>query len=160
MADNDQTTKDQVVAEESLENQETVAEQVENNEYQAEVAEVQENDVVESNEQESVEVVDKNLNNFNVGDTVVVNYRIKEGDKSRIQPFTGIVIGIKNSGVSKTFTVRRMAVGNIGVERIFPVNSPNIESVVTKSRGKVRRAKLYYLRDRIGKSASKVKRKE
>lgn len=98
--------------------------------------------------------------NFNVGDTVVVNYKITEGEKSRVQPFTGIVIGIKSSGISKTFTVRRVSVGSIGVERIFPLSSPNVESVIVKSRGKVRRAKLYYLRDRVGRSATKIKRKE
>ena len=97
---------------------------------------------------------------FNVGDRVVVNYRITEGEKSRIQAFEGIVIAMKGSGASRTFTVRRMGVGNIGVERIFPLNSPNIDSVSVKSSGETRRAKLYYLRDRIGKSATKLKDKK
>ncbi len=96
---------------------------------------------------------------FNVGDTVIVDFQIKEGDKTRIQAFEGVVIGMKNSGISKTFTVRRIAVGGIGVERIFPLYSPKIENIKVKSRGKVRRAKLYYLRDRIGKAA-KVKEKK
>ncbi len=107
--------------------------------------------------EQSVKAENKPQVNFNVGDKVIVNYRIKEGEKSRIQPYEGIVIGIKGGGVSKTFTVRRMAAGNIGVERIFPVFSPNIESVKVKARGKVRRAKLYYLRSRTGKSATKIK---
>ena len=94
---------------------------------------------------------------FGVGDRVIVNYKIVEGNKSRVQPYEGIVIGIKGGGVSKTFTVRRMGAGNIGVERIFPMQSPNIDSITVRSRGKVRRAKLYYLRDRVGKAASKIK---
>lgn len=94
---------------------------------------------------------------FNVGDRVVVNYKIVEGDKSRVQPYEGVVIGIKGGGISKTFTVRRIGAANIGVERIFPMQSPNIDSVTIKTRGKVRRSKLYYLRDRVGKAASKVK---
>jgi len=98
-------------------------------------------------------------NTFNVGDKVVVNYKIKEGEKSRIQPYEGLVIAKKGSGLSKTFTVRRIANGGFGVERIFPEFSPNIESVVVKTAGKVRRAKLYYMRDRIGKLAMKVKEK-
>lgn len=94
---------------------------------------------------------------FNVGDKVVVNYKIVEGSKSRVQPYEGIVIGIKGSGISRTFTVRRMGAANIGVERIFPLKSPNIESVSVKAKGSVRRAKLYYLRERTGKAASKIK---
>lgn len=96
---------------------------------------------------------------FNVGDKVIVNYKIKEGEKSRIQPYEGLVIAKKGSGLSKTFTVRRIANGGLGVERIFPEFSPNIESVVVKTPGSVRRAKLYYMRDRIGKLAMKVKEK-
>lgn len=98
-------------------------------------------------------------NTFNVGDKVVVNYKIKEGEKSRIQPYEGLVISKKGMGLSKTFTVRRIANGGLGVERIFPEYSPNIESVVVKTKGKVRRAKLYYMRDRVGKLAMKVKEK-
>ncbi len=100
------------------------------------------------------------LEDFNVGDKIVVNYRITEGKKTRIQPFEGLVIGIKNSGISKTFTVRRIGAASIGVERIFPLYSPNIDSIKVKSKGKVRRAKLYYLRDRVGKAALKVKEKK
>ena len=95
--------------------------------------------------------------NFQIGDRVVVNYKIIEGDKTRTQPFEGIVIAQKNSGLSKTFTVRRLGAGNVGVERIFPISSPNIDSIDIKARGKIRRAKLYYIREKIGKAASKIK---
>ncbi|PIR42368.1 50S ribosomal protein L19 [candidate division WWE3 bacterium CG_4_9_14_0_2_um_filter_35_11] len=98
-------------------------------------------------------------NTFNVGDKVVVNYRIKEGEKARIQPYEGLVISKKGSGMSRTFTVRRIANGGLGLERIFPEFSPNIESIVVKAAGKVRRAKLYYMRERVGKLAMKVKEK-
>ena len=94
---------------------------------------------------------------FEVGDTVRVACRIKEGDKSRTQMFEGTVIAKKHGGVEETFTVRRVAHG-VGVERVFPVNSPNVEKVEVIRQGKVRRAKLYYLRDRVGKAA-KVKAK-
>lgn len=95
--------------------------------------------------------------NFEVGDTVRVSCRIKEGDKSRTQMFEGTVIAKKHGGVEETFTVRRVSHG-VGVERVFPVNSPNVEAVEVIRQGKVRRAKLYYLRDRVGKAA-KVKAK-
>ncbi len=92
---------------------------------------------------------------FNIGDTVKVHVRIQEGDKSRIQLFEGTVIAKKHGGVSETFTVRRVAHG-CGIERVFPLHSPVVEKVEVVRCGKVRRAKLYYLRDRVGKAA-KVK---
>jgi len=92
---------------------------------------------------------------FNVGDTVKVHVRIKEGERQRIQIFEGTVIARQHGGINETFTVRRTSYG-VGVERVFPINSPNVEKVEVTRRGKVRRAKLYYLRDRVGK-ASKVK---
>ena len=92
---------------------------------------------------------------INIGSTVRVHVRIKEGDKSRIQVFEGTVIAKNNSGIAETFTVRRVSYG-VGVERVFPVHSPNVEKVETVRNGKIRRAKLYYLRDRVGKAA-KVK---
>ena len=92
---------------------------------------------------------------FNIGDTVKVHVRIQEGDKSRIQLFEGTVIAKKHGGVSETFTVRRVAHG-CGIERVFPLHSPVVETVEVVRYGKVRRAKLYYLRDRVGKAA-KVK---
>ena len=94
---------------------------------------------------------------FSVGDTVRVDVKIREGDRERIQAFEGTVIAINGSGVTETFTVRRVSYG-VGVERVFPVNSPNVADVKVVRYGKVRRAKLYYLRDRVGK-ASKVKEK-
>ncbi len=93
-----------------------------------------------------------------IGDTVDVYFRITEGDKTRIQTFSGIIIARKGSGPRETFTVRRISYGE-GVERVFPVSSPLVEKVVPRKRGKVRRAKLYYLRSRKGKKATKVKEK-
>lgn len=92
---------------------------------------------------------------FNIGDTVRVSVRIKEGERERIQAFEGTVIAKRHGGVAETFTVRRSMHG-VGVERVFPVNSPFVEKVDVIRRGKVRRAKLYYLRTRTGKAA-KVK---
>jgi len=90
-----------------------------------------------------------------IGSTVKVHVRIKEGEKERIQVFEGTVIAKNNGGIAETFTVRRLSYG-VGVERVFPVHSPIVAKVETVRRGKVRRAKLYYLRDRVGKAA-KVK---
>ena len=87
-----------------------------------------------------------------VGDYVKVSVKIREGDKERIQMFEGTVIDMKHGGISETFTVRRVAYG-CGVERVFPVHSPNVVAVDVVRHGKVRRAKLYYLRDRVGKAA-------
>jgi large subunit ribosomal protein L19 len=92
---------------------------------------------------------------FNVGDTVRVSFKIVEGKTERIQAYEGLVIAIKNAGVAKTFTVRKNSYG-VGVERVFPLNSPRVEKVDVLRRGKVRRAKLYYIRTKIGKK-SKVK---
>lgn len=92
-----------------------------------------------------------------IGSTVRVHVKIKEGAKERIQVFEGTVIAKKHGGVAETFTVRRISYG-VGVEKVFPVHSPNVVKVETVRRGKVRRAKLYYLRDRVGK-AVKVKEK-
>ena len=94
---------------------------------------------------------------FSIGDTIRVDVNIREGDRERIQQFEGTVIARKGSGISETFTVRRISYG-VGVEKVFPLYSPVIEKVETVRKGKVRRAKLYYLRDRVGKAA-KVKEK-
>ena len=94
---------------------------------------------------------------FEVGDTVDVHLKIKEGDKERVQIFSGTVISRKGRGMNESFTVRRL-VNEEGVERIFPVNSPNIVKIVPVRSGKVRRAKLYFLRDRIGKAVKLVQR--
>lgn len=92
---------------------------------------------------------------FSIGDTVRVHVKIKEGERERIQTFEGTVIARKHSGVSETFTVRRVSYG-VGVERVFPVHSPNIDKLEVVRKGKARRGKLYYLRNRVGKAA-KVK---
>ncbi|UCF36143.1 MAG: 50S ribosomal protein L19 [Acidobacteriota bacterium] len=96
--------------------------------------------------------MDREIPEFRPGDTVKVNVRIREGDKFRIQAFEGVVIGLKRRGLQSTFTVRKVTAG-YGVERIFPLYSPMIESVERLKRGRVRRAKLYYLRARKGKAA-------
>lgn len=95
---------------------------------------------------------------FRAGDNVVVSYKIIEGDKQRIQDFRGDVIQIKGEGATKTFTVRKVSNG-VGVERIFPFQSPNIAEIKVLKRGKVRRARLYYLRDLVGKKARIKERK-
>ena len=96
--------------------------------------------------------VKKEIPEFEIGDTVKVDVNIKEGDRERIQVFEGTVIARKGSGVSETFTVRRLSYG-VGIERVFPIHSPNVKDVKIVRRGRVRRAKLYYLRDRVGKAA-------
>ncbi len=101
----------------------------------------------------------KGASNFGVGDTVRVHTKVTEGDKERIQIFSGVVIGCRGHGLNSTFTVRRISYGE-GVERIFPVHSPRIDKVEVERKGSVRRAKLTYLRQRIGKSATLVKEKE
>ncbi|MBD3280371.1 50S ribosomal protein L19, partial [Candidatus Dojkabacteria bacterium] len=93
---------------------------------------------------------------FEVGDTVAVHTIIREKGKDRIQVFKGVVIAMKGSGTSKTFTVRKVATGGIGVEKIFPLHSTNIQKVEFVKKGKVRRSKLYYMRKRIGKQATKI----
>ena len=89
---------------------------------------------------------------FRAGDTVAVDYIITEGEKSRIQQFRGDVIQIKGEGLTKTFTVRKIS-NAVGVERIFPMSSPSIDKITIVKRGKVRRSRLFYLRDRVGKKA-------
>jgi large subunit ribosomal protein L19 len=96
--------------------------------------------------------MDRKIPEFRSGDTVRVNVKIQEGDKSRIQVFEGVVIAIKRNGLSSTFTVRKVSVG-YGVERIFPFYSPTIQTIELVKSGRVRRAKLYYLRERKGKAA-------
>ena len=99
--------------------------------------------------------IKENRPQFEIGDTVRVHVNIREGERERVQMFEGTVIAKRGSGVSETFTVRRVSYG-VGVERVFPVNSPNVKGVDVVRNGKIRRAKLYYLRDRVGKAA-KVK---
>lgn len=101
------------------------------------------------------ESIKKEMPQIEIGDVVKVHVKIKEGEKERIQLFEGTVIAKKHGGVQETFTVRRISHG-CGIERVFPIHSPNVDSVELVRHGKVRRAKLYYLRDRVGKAA-KVK---
>ena len=97
----------------------------------------------------------ENAENFRIGDTIKVYFKIIEGKNERVQVYEGIVVALNNSGVRRTMTVRKISYG-VGVERIFPIHSPRIEKIEVVRRGRIRRAKLYYLRDRYGKSA-KVK---
>jgi large subunit ribosomal protein L19 len=94
----------------------------------------------------------KNFPAFSAGDTITVTYTIKEGDKERLQSFTGVVIQRRGTSTRETFTIRKMS-GNVGVERIFPVSSPFIEKIVVNKRGVVRRARIFYLRNLTGKKA-------
>lgn len=96
---------------------------------------------------------------FHPGDTVAVSVKVVEGNKERVQEFKGIVMGIKGSGINRTFRVRKISNG-VGVERIFPINSPKIDKVDIVKQGSVRRAKLYYLRKLTGKAATKIKEKK
>ena len=107
--------------------------------------------------EEMVKARDNDLN-FYPGDTVKVNVRVVEGDKERIQPFEGVIMRRRSNGTGSTFTVRRMSFG-VGIERTFPLHSPRVESVEVVRRGAVRRAKLYYLRQRSGKGA-RIKEKQ
>src|SRR5512135_3637786 len=96
---------------------------------------------------------------FGVGDSVRVHTKVVEGDKERIQIFSGVVIGMRGSGLNETFTVRRISYGE-GVERVFPVHSPRVDKIEVERKGSVRRAKLTYLRKRLGKGATLVKERE
>lgn len=105
------------------------------------------------------EYLKKDIPVFGVGDTVRVMVKIPEADKVRLHPFEGIVIAKRGSGIKTNFTVRRVSYGE-GIERVFPLHSPNIERIEVLRSGKVRRAKLYYLRGRVGKRATKIDSKE
>ena len=94
----------------------------------------------------------KEVPQIEIGDTIKVDVNIREGQRERIQVFEGTVIAMKGSGISETFTVRRVSYG-VGVERVFPIHSPNVKGIKLVRKGHVRRAKLYYLRDRVGKAA-------
>src|SRR5258705_7378619 len=111
------------------------------------------NIIIQKIEQEQLK---PNPSSFKVGDTVRVHTRVREGDKERIQIFSGIVIGRKGTGLNQTFTVRRISYGE-GVERVFPVHSPRIAKVEVEKQGRARRAKLNYLRNRKGKEATAVR---
>ena len=103
-------------------------------------------------EAEQIERLGKTIPEFQPGDTLVVNVKVKEGERTRVQAYEGVCIARNGGGLNESFTVRKISYGE-GVERVFPIYSPNIDSIKVSRRGKVRRAKLYYLRDRRGKSA-------
>lgn len=98
------------------------------------------------------EQIRSDLPEFSIGDTLKIHYKIVEGKNERVQVYEGLCIAIKRSGIRKTFKVRKISYG-VGVERTFPLNSPRIQNIEISRRGRVRRAKLYYIRDRVGKSA-------
>lgn len=102
---------------------------------------------------EKAQIADKKVPEFRSGDTLKLAMRIKEGDKSRIQNFEGICIAKHGTGVGETFTIRKIGANGVGVERIFPLYSETIEEIIVLRKGRVRRAKLFYLRDRRGKAA-------
>ncbi len=108
--------------------------------------------IIEELEKEEIARLGKKVPDFAPGDTLKVNVRVKEGDRERVQAYEGVCIGRAGAGLNENFTVRKISFGE-GVERVFPVHSPLLHSVEVVRRGKVRRAKLYYLRDRRGKSA-------
>ncbi len=109
-------------------------------------------DIIAQLEAEQAAKLGANIPEFQPGDTLIVNVKVKEGERSRVQAYEGVCIARQGGGLNESFTVRKISYGE-GVERVFPVYSPNIDSIKVVRRGKVRRAKLYYLRDRRGKSA-------
>ncbi|MDG2354601.1 MAG: 50S ribosomal protein L19 [Paracoccaceae bacterium] len=109
--------------------------------------------IIEQLDNDQITKLGKNIPDFSPGDTLRVGYKVSEGSRSRVQNYEGVVISRKGGdGIAASFTVRKISFGE-GVERVFPLHSPNIENITVVRRGKVRRAKLYYLRDRSGKSA-------
>src|SRR3954454_9339721 len=108
--------------------------------------------IIQQLEQEQIAKLNKTIPDFQPGDTVIVNVRVKEGERTRVQAYEGVCISRSGGGIQESFTVRQISYGE-GVERVFPVYSPLVESVKVVRRGAVRRAKLYYLRDRRGKAA-------
>jgi len=115
--------------------------------------------IIEQLEREEVARLGKTIPDFQPGDTLVVNVKVKEGERTRVQAYEGVCIARSGGGLNESFTVRKISYGE-GVERVFPVHGPLIDSIKVVRRGKVRRAKLYYLRDRRGKSARIVERAE
>jgi len=115
--------------------------------------------IIQQLEQEQIAKLGKTIPDFQPGDTVIVNVKVKEGERSRVQAYEGVCIARSGGGLQESFTVRKISYGE-GVERVFPIYSPNIDSIKVVRRGAVRRAKLYYLRDRRGKSARIAERAE
>ena len=115
--------------------------------------------IIQQLEQEQIAKLGKTIPVFQPGDTVIVNVKVKEGERTRVQAYEGVCIARSGGGLQESFTVRKISYGE-GVERVFPIYSPNVESIKVVRRGAVRRAKLYYLRDRRGKSARIAERAE
>jgi large subunit ribosomal protein L19 len=115
--------------------------------------------IIQQLEQEQIAKLGKTIPDFQAGDTVIVNVKVKEGERSRVQAYEGVCIARSGGGLQESFTVRKISYGE-GVERVFPIYSPMIDSIKVVRRGAVRRAKLYYLRDRRGKSARIAERTE
>lgn len=115
--------------------------------------------IIEQLEKEQADSLNKTIPAFAPGDTLKVNVKVVEGDRQRVQTFEGVCIGRKNAGLNSAFTVRKLSYGE-GVERVFPLYSPNVDSIEVVRRGDVRRAKLYYLRGRTGKSARITEKKD
>ena len=115
--------------------------------------------IIEELEREQIAALGKTIPDFEPGDTLQVNVKVVEGDRTRIQAYEGVCIARSGGGLNESFTVRKISYGE-GVERVFPIHSPLIDSIKVVRRGKVRRAKLYYLRDRRGKSARIAERAE
>jgi large subunit ribosomal protein L19 len=115
--------------------------------------------IIEQLDKEQIAKLARQIPDFEPGDTVTVNVKVKEGERSRVQAYEGVCIARSGGGINESFTVRKISYGE-GVERVFPVHSPMIDSIKVVRRGKVRRAKLYYLRDRRGKSARIAERAE
>ncbi|PVE24463.1 50S ribosomal protein L19 [Microvirga sp. KLBC 81] len=115
--------------------------------------------IIQQLEQEQIAKLGKKIPDFQPGDTVIVNVKVKEGERTRVQAYEGVCIARSGGGLQESFTVRKISYGE-GVERVFPIYSPNVESIKVVRRGAVRRAKLYYLRDRRGKSARIAERAE
>jgi len=115
--------------------------------------------IIEELEREQIAKLDKTIPDFEPGDTVIVNVKVKEGERVRVQAYEGVCIARSGGGLNESFTVRKISYGE-GVERVFPIYSPLIDSIKVVRRGRVRRAKLYYLRDRRGKSARIAERAE
>ena len=115
--------------------------------------------IIQELEREQIAKLNKTIPDFQPGDTVVVNVKVKEGERARVQAYEGVCIARSGGSLNESFTVRKISYGE-GVERVFPVHSPMIDSIKVVRRGKVRRAKLYYLRDRRGKAARITERSE
>ena len=116
-------------------------------------------DIIAQIDAEQIKKLNPTIPEFSPGDTVIVNVKVKEGERSRVQAYEGVCIARNGGGINESFTVRKISYGE-GVERVFPIYSPMIDSIKVVRRGKVRRAKLYYLRDRRGKSARIVEKQE